>query len=126
MGSTRRPAFPAEDEALVPPRGVFLVARAEGEPIGGGAVKGLDDGVASIKRMWVDRSARGLGVGRRLLAALESEARTLGYALVRLETNGTLSEAIRLYRTSGYREVPAFNDDPYAQHWFEKRLGEAP
>lgn len=117
-------SLPAEDEALVPPRGVFLVARAEGEPIGGGAVKGLDDGMASIKRMWVDRSVRGLGLGRRLLAALESEARTLGYALVRLETNGTLSEAIELYRTSGYREVTAFNDDPYAQHWFEKRLDE--
>jgi DNA-binding MarR family transcriptional regulator/GNAT superfamily N-acetyltransferase len=115
-------SLPADDDTLVPPRGAFLVARAEGDPIGGGALKGLDEGVASIKRMWVDDSVRGLGLGRRLLAALEEEARALGYGLVRLETNGTLSEAIQLYRTSGYREVAAFNDDPYAEHWFEKDL----
>lgn len=116
----------AEDEALTPPRGSFLVARTEGEPIAGGALKGIGDGVVSIKRMWVDPSARGLGLGRRLLAALEDEARALGYRLARLETNGTLTEAVRLYRTAGYREVDAFNTDPYAQHWFEKRLDEDP
>jgi DNA-binding MarR family transcriptional regulator len=101
-------------------------AELDGEAIGGGALKGLDRGVVSIKRMWVDGSVRGLGLGRRLLGALEAEARALGYTLVRLETNGTLAEAIRLYRTSGYREVAAFNDDPYAEHWFEKALGGEP
>ena len=119
-------SLPADDDALVPPRGSFLVAFTEGEPIGGGALKGLGDGVVSIKRMWVDDSVRGLGLGRRLLGALEDEARALGFTRVRLETNGTLAEAIRLYRTSGYTEVEAFNDDPYAEHWFEKPLGEGP
>ena len=66
--------------------------------------------------------ARGLGVGRRLLAELESQARAHGVRTLRLETNRSLTEAIALYRSSGYREVPAFNDEPYAHHWFEKRL----
>jgi ribosomal protein S18 acetylase RimI-like enzyme len=72
--------------------------------------------------MWVAPSARGLGVGRLLLAELESEASRHGTRTIRLETNGSLSEAISLYRSSGYREVEAFNDEPYAHHWFEKRL----
>jgi len=97
--------------------GFFLVARLHGEPIGCGALKGRD-----IKRMWVAGSARGLGVGRRILAALEGEARERGETSVRLETNGTLAEAQALYRSAGYVEVPAFNDEPYAHVWFEKQL----
>ena len=76
-----------------------------------------------LKRMWVASSARGLGLGRRLLAELESEAFRHGAKTIRLETNRALSEAIALYRSSGYREVDAFNEEPYAHHWFEKRLG---
>jgi ribosomal protein S18 acetylase RimI-like enzyme len=57
-----------------------------------------------------------------MLAALETEARTLGLTIVRLETNRSLKEAIQLYRRAGYREVAAFNTDPYADHWFQKRL----
>ena len=72
--------------------------------------------------MWVAGSARGLGVGRRILAELERHARRQGATVVRLETNQQLTEAIRLYRSAGYTEVPAFNDEPYAHHWFEKRL----
>ena len=72
--------------------------------------------------MWVAREARGLGLGRRLLRELERHAKEAGAQVVRLETNRTLTEAIQLYRNSGYREVPAFNDEPYAHHWFEKRL----
>jgi hypothetical protein len=75
--------------------------------------------------MWVDPSMRGLGLGRRLLSALEDEAADLGSVRVRLETNRALREAIALYRSAGYREVPAFNDEPHAHHWFEKRLGPA-
>jgi DNA-binding MarR family transcriptional regulator len=112
----------AEDDDMVPPRGAFLVARSEGQPLGCGAVKTLGSGVGSLKRMWVAEDARGLGLGRRLLEALEEEARVLGLQTLRLETNGTLTSAIRLYRTAGFVEVPAFNTDPYAQHWFEKRL----
>ena len=72
--------------------------------------------------MWVAPAARGTGLGRRLLADLEARARDHGCTRVRLDTNRTLTEAIALYRTSGYREVAAFNDEPYAHHWFEKTL----
>ncbi len=74
--------------------------------------------------MWVAGSARGLGVGRRILTELEHRARRRGATVVRLETNRQLTEAIDLYRSAGYAEVPAFNDEPYAHHWFEKRLPE--
>jgi ribosomal protein S18 acetylase RimI-like enzyme len=72
--------------------------------------------------MWVARDARGLGIGRRLLQALEEKARSLGYRKIRLETQKSLTEAQQLYRSSGYREVPRFNDEHYAHHWFEKLL----
>jgi ribosomal protein S18 acetylase RimI-like enzyme len=119
-------SLPADDRELRPPAGAFLVARLQGECVGCGAVKGIAPGVGSIKRVWVDGAARGRGVGRRLLAALETEAQGLGLSTVRLETNCSLREAIRLYRTSGYAEVPPFNADPYADHWFEKELPTAP
>jgi len=114
-------SIPAEARDLRPPRGAFLVARLDGRPVGCGAVKGIEPGVGSIKRMWVSREVRGSGVGRRLLLALEKEAAGLGIGLLRLETNRSLHEAQALYRRNGYREVAAFNDDPYADHWFEKR-----
>ena len=85
-------------------------------------MKTIERGVGSLKRMWVGDDVRGLGIGRRMLQALEAEARALGLDTLRLETNRALAEAIRLYRTAGYREVSRFNDDPYAHHWFEKRL----
>ena len=75
--------------------------------------------------MWLDPSVRGLGVGRRLLAELERHARSAHVTTLRLETNRALVEAIDLYRRSGYVEVDAFNAEPYAHHWFEKRLREA-
>jgi ribosomal protein S18 acetylase RimI-like enzyme len=77
---------------------------------------------AEVKRMWIAPEARGSGLGRRLLRALERHARAGGARALRLETNGALTEAIHLYRAEGYGEVSAFSDDPYAQHWFEKRL----
>jgi len=115
-------SIPAEDAEMVPPRGAFLVASVEGEPVACGAVKTIGPGVGSLKRMWVAESARGLGLGRRTLAALENEARALGLTTLRLETNRALTTAVRLYRSAGYVEVPPFNTDPYADHWFEKRL----
>ena len=72
--------------------------------------------------MWVDPAARGLGLGRRLLQELERQAREHGAQIVRLETNRALTEAISLYQSSGYREVPSFNQEHYADHWFEKTL----
>jgi DNA-binding MarR family transcriptional regulator/N-acetylglutamate synthase-like GNAT family acetyltransferase len=112
----------AEPQELRPPAGVFLVASLHQEPVGCGAVKHHEDAPSEIKRMWVAESVRGLGLGRRLLARLETEAIRSGATAARLETNGALTEAIGLYRAAGYREVPAFNDEPFAHHWFEKTL----
>jgi ribosomal protein S18 acetylase RimI-like enzyme len=75
-----------------------------------------------VKRMWIAPSVRGLGLGRRLLEELERRARGSKTKLLRLETNRALREAVSLYRGAGYREVAAFNTEPYAHHWFEKRL----
>jgi ribosomal protein S18 acetylase RimI-like enzyme len=72
--------------------------------------------------MWIAPEARGLGLGARLLQELERQARDAGVRVLRLETNRALREAIALYRQSGYVEVDRFNDEPYAHHWFEKRL----
>ena len=72
--------------------------------------------------MWVAPDVRGLGLGRRLLAELEARAAAGGTHVLRLETNRALTEAIALYRASGYRAIEAFGDEPYADHWFEKRL----
>ncbi len=112
----------ADPQETMPPCGAFLVARLDSRAIGCGALKTLQPGLGSIKRMWVSRSARGLGIGRRILSALEDQALELGLEVVRLETNRSLEEAQALYRRHGYTEVTAFNDDPYADFWFEKRL----
>ncbi len=107
---------------LVEPAGLLLLAVLRGKPVGCGALKFHGTGPAELKRMWVAASARGLGVGRRILTELECHASQRGVTVVRLETNQRLTEAIGLYRSAGYAEVPAFNDEPYAHHWFEKRL----
>jgi DNA-binding MarR family transcriptional regulator/GNAT superfamily N-acetyltransferase len=112
----------ASAEELTEPAGLLLVAWLHGEPVGCGALKLHKRAPAELKRMWVAPAARGLGLGRRILQELEAHARARGAARVRLETNGTLTEATSLYRSAGYAEVEAFNDEPYAQHWFEKRL----
>ena len=113
---------PARDEDMVPPAGCFVVARLEGRPVGCGALKRLDGTLGEIKRMWTSPAARGLGVARRVLERLETTAREFGLRTLRLETNRTLTEAQKLYRQAGYREVDAFNDEPYAHHWFQKAL----
>ena len=115
-------SIPADDDELRLPAGLLLVATLEEKPIGCGALKFHDDAPAELKRMWVADSARGLGVGRRLLSELEQHAVEHGVHTIRLETNKSLVEAIALYRSAGYEEVPAFNDEPYAHHWFEKQL----
>jgi DNA-binding MarR family transcriptional regulator len=96
---------------------ILLLARLRGEPVGCGAFKVSE---SSVKRMWIAPRVRGLGLARRLLAALERYSTT---GIARLETNERLTEAIALYRAAGYVEVAPFNDEPYAHRWFEKRLG---
>ncbi len=114
--------LPLSDDSLSMPSGLMLVARLHDEPVACGGLKLLGDGVGEIKRVWVSPSARGMGLGKRMLAELESRAREHGRTRVRLDTNRTLVEAIAMYHSAGYHEVPAFNDEPYAHHWFEKSL----
>jgi len=113
----------ASTQELTPPAGLLILARLRGQAVGCGALKFHVNAPAELKRMWVSPALRGLGVGRRLLVELESHAIKAGARMVRLETNRSLNEAIQLYRENGYREVERFNDEPYADHWFEKDLG---
>jgi DNA-binding MarR family transcriptional regulator len=116
----------ADPTEMRPPEGVFCLATLRGEPVGCGGLKFHGEAPTELKRMWVDPAARGLGVGRRLLAELESRAAAGGRRTVRLDTNGSLTEAVAMYRSAGYREVDPFNDETYADHWFEKRLPPLP
>jgi len=112
----------ADRAELSLPAGLFVLARIDARPVGCGALKFHPGAPAELKRMWVAPDARGLGLGRRILAELEAQARSAGVEILHLETNETLVEAIALYRRNGWIEVPAFNTEPYAHHWFEKRL----
>jgi DNA-binding MarR family transcriptional regulator/ribosomal protein S18 acetylase RimI-like enzyme len=114
--------LPAESKDLIPPSGAFVLARFDGQPAGCGALKTLSPEIGEIMRMWVDRAHRGLGMGTRILDALEEQAVALGHRRLRLYTNRSLDEAKAMYRSNGYLEVARYNDDPYADHWFEKRL----
>lgn len=114
--------LPTQLDEMRAPVGVFCVAMLRGEPIGCGALKFHPDRTAELKRMWVAPSARGLGVGRRLLDELGARAAANGSTSVRLDTNKALTEAIAMYRSAGYREIAPFNNEPYAHHWFEKAL----
>ncbi|WP_353826610.1 bifunctional helix-turn-helix transcriptional regulator/GNAT family N-acetyltransferase [Agromyces sp. SYSU T0242] len=111
------------DDGFTEPRGIFLVAFLHGEPVGCVGLKLHPAAPAEIKRMWVSREVRGLGLGGRLLREVEAAARRLGARVVRLDTNRSLTEAIAMYRAHGYDEIADFNGEPYADFWFEKRLG---
>jgi DNA-binding MarR family transcriptional regulator/GNAT superfamily N-acetyltransferase len=105
-----------------PPAGEFFVVHLHGEAIGCGAVKYHAGAPTEIKRMWISPRARGLGLGRRLLEKLESCAIASGARAARIETSAVLTEALALYRRTGWVEVAPFNDEPFADHWFEKAL----
>jgi GNAT superfamily N-acetyltransferase len=97
---------PPED--LAPPNGVLLLARVDGKPAGLGGVRYLNTEIAEVKSMYVAPTFRGSGLGRRILA--------------RLDTSDYLTPAVGLYRSAGYREVPAYNENPKADLWFERAL----
>jgi GNAT superfamily N-acetyltransferase len=107
---------------LVPPHGIFLLARVDGEPAGLGGVRYLDREIAEVKSMYVAPAYRGTGLGRRILARLDEIAAEHGCRAVRLDTSDYLTPAVGLYRSAGYREVPAYNDNPKADLWFERSL----
>ncbi len=113
----------ASDEEMTLPKGLLLVANLQRSPVGCGALKlHADTRIAEVKRMWVSPDVRGLGLGGRLLERLSAEAASRGMAILRLETNRSLIEAKHLYEAAGFAEVEAFNDEPYAHHWFQKDL----
>src|SRR5262245_43844768 len=115
-------SLPTPADELRPPRGAVLLAALREEPVGSAMLMFEPGGTALVKRMWLAPTVRGLGVGRRLLAALEDNASAGGAHTIRLETNRALTEAIALYRSAGYEEVEPFNDESYAHHWFAKPL----
>ena len=107
---------------MIRPRGAFFIATSDGLPVGCVALKGEGNGTAEIKRLWVDRGARGLGLAQRLMTVAEDTARALAIHTLRLDTNRALPEAERFYRAAGWREIGRYNDNPYAEIFFEKRL----
>jgi GNAT superfamily N-acetyltransferase len=112
----------ATPEDFSPPGGLLLVGWASGEPVACGGLKRLDGEAVEIKRMYVVPAARGRGVAKALLAALEAAARELGYAVVRLDTGPKQPHARAMYEAAGYRPIPDYNDNPHASFWGEKRL----
>jgi DNA-binding MarR family transcriptional regulator len=118
------PAGESDKDArlLRPPSGLFVVAVSDGAPVACGGLLAIAPGTAELKRMWVHDDWRGVGLGSRLLRHLEDQARALGHALVRLDTNGALTEAISMYERAGYQTVDRYNDNPWATHFFEKKL----
>lgn len=116
----------ADARGMRPPGGAFVVAVEHDVVIGCGAVVHHAPDAGEIKRMWIAPSARGRGVGRRLLDELERHVARLGYGHIVLDTNEVLDEAIAMYTSAGYTEIDRYNDNPYAMHWFEKCLVDAP
>jgi ribosomal protein S18 acetylase RimI-like enzyme len=115
-------AHAADAAAVGDGAAVFVVASSDGRPVGCGGVQQLTATTGEIKRMWVDPAWRGAGLGSRLLRHLEAEAMELGYQTVRLDSNGTVTEAITLYERAGYHRIARYNDNPYAQVWLEKSM----
>jgi GNAT superfamily N-acetyltransferase len=114
---------PAEMEDFTAPQGRFFVVRDEtGTATGCGAVRLLDPDTAEVKRMWLHPSMRGRGAGWKLLQTLENEAIRLGARRGVLDTNATLTSALALYRAAGWHEVPQYNENNQATHWFAKDL----
>jgi GNAT superfamily N-acetyltransferase len=107
---------------MAPPAGWLLIARLDGDPVGCGVLKRMDDVTGEIKRFWTAPSVRGLGVASRLMDRLEGLAAEQGFKTIKLDTNKALAEARQLYLKRGYCEIARYNDNPYAHHWFEKSL----
>lgn len=109
---------------LLRPRGAYLVGRdkSTGEVIAGAGVKMLETHIAEIKRMFVIKTHRGRGLGKELLEQLIATAQSLGAQTVRLDTGVKQVKAIRLYERAGFLKIEDYNGNPFASHWFEKKL----
>jgi GNAT superfamily N-acetyltransferase len=113
------PGPPPDPATYRPPQGAFLLATRDQTPMGCVALSVPD---REVKRLWIAPAARGQGLARRLMQAIEDQARQMGLTSLRLDTNATLTEAIALYRRTGWTDIPRYNDNPYAQAWFAKTL----
>ncbi|MEP7765569.1 GNAT family N-acetyltransferase [Sanguibacter sp. 25GB23B1] len=111
---------PSDD--LVAPTGLFVVVRRGSRAVGCGGIRFVDARVGELTRVFVAPPERGTGVAVALVRHLEDRARAAGLARLRLDTRADLVEARGLYAKLGYEEVEAFNDGPYADHWFSKAL----
>jgi GNAT superfamily N-acetyltransferase len=121
---TYRTTFPAPAD-FVAPRGVFLLALDEqASALGCGGIRrvGSDDRRFEVKHLYLRPAARGRGLGRSMLAELESRARAFGATELVLDTNASLEAAGGLYRSSGFTDIPAYNDNPNATNWYRKVL----
>jgi GNAT superfamily N-acetyltransferase len=119
----RAPDMPrAGADELSPPDGAFVVGYEGGAAVCCGGIKRLDDEACEIKRMYVVPQARGRGIARSLLTALEDRARELGYSIVRLDTGPKQEHSRRLYESAGYAPIANFNGNPVATYFGEKRL----
>lgn len=110
---------------LTPPHGALLVARLDGAPVGVGGVRRIPSDAGAwfeVKHLFASPAARGHGVGKALLAALEQRAIDLGATDVVLDTNDSLAAAGGLYLAAGFARVEPFNDNPNANAWFRKRV----
>jgi len=107
---------------LAPPDGIWLVAYRDGHAIGCGGLQRLDAETGEVRRIFLDQTERGRGTGRRLLVELEEHARRLGYKRVRLTTGDGQPEALRMFQSAGYEEIPPFTDGVFTRHWMEKAL----
>jgi GNAT superfamily N-acetyltransferase len=122
-GGDRLPGPSATPRDFSPPGGAFVALYDDDvRAVAGGGVKRLDDATGEIKRMYVVPDSRGRGLARRLLGALEDAARDLGYVRVRLDTGDFQPQALALYRSAGYADIPDYNANPYATYWGEKVL----
>ena len=120
--------FPSPSD-FVPPQGEFVLAHDDenGTDVGCGGIRRSPSGADSpirfeIKHVWLQPEARGRGLGRELLGELERRARVLGAQELVLDTNASQAAAAGLYRSAGYLEIPPYNDNPNATHWYLKTL----
>lgn len=111
---------PSDDLTL--PHGALLVAHQDQALWGCAGLRFLPDRIGEVKRVFIAPAARCRGLGARLMGELECLAREHDLSTLRLDTRRDLIEARRLYTRLGYQEVPAFNDNPYADQWFTKTL----
>lgn len=120
--SGSRLGVPLEPSELAPPAGAYVVGWVGAEPVAGGGLRSVGPGLGEIKRMYVAPAWRGRGVARRLLGALEDQARARGMSRVRLDTGSRQPDARHLYESAGYVPIGNYNGNMHAAFWGEKQL----